>query len=305
MEQPIALYLDLKAGEDPDLEVVARASISFVAAIREMAFVLDPSLEVRVGLESSTEGSLSLNSILKAVRGKPKKATLVALMIAAAIWMGKELSSYAIGKVLDRLLDAQDRAQLSDEEVDRIAAAVKRAMENKVAEKHIKQVFRELETDPTITGVAVTTTGNNPPAPDNIVPRSEFLARSSTEVVPDTAPRRRSKKTKERVTLIAPVLLDRTRKWKFYLPQIGEFGAKIEDEKFLRSLVSGRRKVSMRGGIQMDVVLETRESFVAGAWVVVERAIIQVDRVRSPTRGETKDLFAQLAKEKHGSDDED
>ena len=66
--EPISLYVDLHPGEAPDLEVVARAAIAWSEAIKEIAFLLDPSTEVRIELKSGTEGSLSLNGLLKAVR---------------------------------------------------------------------------------------------------------------------------------------------------------------------------------------------------------------------------------------------
>ena len=63
--EPLTFYLELEPGTKADLEVVARASLAFASAVREIAFVLDPSLSMRVELVSGTEGSLSLNSLLR------------------------------------------------------------------------------------------------------------------------------------------------------------------------------------------------------------------------------------------------
>jgi len=68
MEQqpvPFSLHIDLNENSAADLEVVAKASLSLAAALREAAFVLDPSLDFRIELVSGTESSLSLNSIFK------------------------------------------------------------------------------------------------------------------------------------------------------------------------------------------------------------------------------------------------
>src|ERR1041385_2963429 len=65
---PISLYIDLERGQKADLEAVARASLAFAATIRDIAFVLDPSVDIRVELASGTESSLSLKPVLR--RGK-------------------------------------------------------------------------------------------------------------------------------------------------------------------------------------------------------------------------------------------
>jgi hypothetical protein len=287
MEQPITLYLELEEGEPADLEVVARASIAFAQVIRETAYIIDPSIDVRIGFASGTEGSLSLNSIIKAIGKKVRDpATLRAIFMAVLLYFARELRDYNIHKAIESALGREEK--LSQEDIDRIADAVARANKNKDADKHARQVYRELEADKTIKGVAVTDRPGRPP-PENIVPRSEFLARSNVQVVP-TDPKKRTSTTRERVTLISPVLLDQTRSWKFWLPQIGQFGARVEDQKFIRSLVSGRRKIPMRGGIQMDVVLVTHEVNEVGVWEVNERVVKEVLRVlRMPA---TLDLFA-------------
>lgn len=84
---PISLYLDLEPGQVADLEVVARASLAFAAAVKDLAYVIDPSLELRIELASGTEGSLSLNSLLKSIRGKEGEAiTLAAIALVILNW---------------------------------------------------------------------------------------------------------------------------------------------------------------------------------------------------------------------------
>jgi hypothetical protein len=49
---PVNIYLDLEPGQKPDLEATARAMLAFTAAVNELAYVIDPGLEVRIDLGS-------------------------------------------------------------------------------------------------------------------------------------------------------------------------------------------------------------------------------------------------------------
>jgi hypothetical protein len=91
VEAPLSLYLDLKPGLKADLEVTARAALAFASAIREVAYVIDPALELRIELESGTDGSLCLNAILRAVR--PKDLFTKRNLIAIASAVGLECDS--------------------------------------------------------------------------------------------------------------------------------------------------------------------------------------------------------------------
>ena len=54
-DTPISLYLELVPDQKADLEVVARAALAFDAAIKELAYIIDPGMEIKVELESGTE----------------------------------------------------------------------------------------------------------------------------------------------------------------------------------------------------------------------------------------------------------
>lgn len=79
--QPINLYLDIEPGQVADIEVVARAALAFSKTIKEVVFVLDPSLEIRVEIASGTPGSLSRRepSIISA---PPSRVTLEEVSLA-------------------------------------------------------------------------------------------------------------------------------------------------------------------------------------------------------------------------------
>jgi len=99
VEEPISLYLELEPGTVADLEVVAQASLAFAAAIREIAFVLDPSIEVSLKLASGTEGSLSLNTIVRTVKERlTDRRVLSAIGFTALAWFGTDVRQYIVGQ---------------------------------------------------------------------------------------------------------------------------------------------------------------------------------------------------------------
>jgi hypothetical protein len=218
------------------------------------------------------------------------KPQLYSIALVVMGWFANDIRAYGVSKFLDHYLTPEQRASLSDEDIQRIIKAAQASIEGKVAKAPVQQIYRELERDTAIKGVGASTVpGVRPP---NIVPRDEFQTRAGLVSEADNRkPSKRAKITKERVTLISPVLLPRDRSWKFYAPQYGEFGAKIKDEKFLDSILSGKRKISMRVGIQLDVELETIEERIGHVWLVKDRTIKNVIRVR-PALSLARDLFS-------------
>ena len=100
---PVSLYVDLEAGQKPDLEAVARAALAFASAIRETAYIFDPSMTVRVELVSGTDGSLSLNSLIRSIRPGDviTKKRLIALAVTAALWFTHETGRWTYDEVLN------------------------------------------------------------------------------------------------------------------------------------------------------------------------------------------------------------
>ena len=100
--QRISLYLDLVPGQKADLEVVARAALAFSAAVKEAAFILHPGMEITLELQSGTEGSLSLNTIIRWVKATavPDRATLRALGYLVLVWFAADVRTYGVGEVL-------------------------------------------------------------------------------------------------------------------------------------------------------------------------------------------------------------
>src|SRR5438874_1636491 len=121
---PVSLYIDLEDGQKPDLEVIARASLAFAAAIRETAHITDPSIAVRVELISGTDGSLSLNTAIRAVRAASARVvtreSLIAVAATVATWFTLETEKWAYEKILDHVTGMEAGLHLTEAELDRI-----------------------------------------------------------------------------------------------------------------------------------------------------------------------------------------
>lgn len=286
--EPISLYLELAPGEVADLEVVARASLAFVQAIREVAFVVDPGIDISVGLSSGTEGSLSLNSVIMAIKkfATPDKAKLKVIALVILGWFGNDVRTYGVIETLNMLFKGVDaRQNLSDDDINRIAVEITRVMDSGVGRKQVERVYRELDRDKRVQGVGASQAQNvRPPV---IVPRSDFRRRGGMleESVAIIGSSSRSRTYPIRVTLISPVLIPGTRKWKFLSYSEGEFGAHMRDYVFLQRTLTGANYLSMKEGIEMDVLMEVTEKLVDGVWVIRDRSITHVIEVhyKDPT----------------------
>jgi hypothetical protein len=283
MSETLSLYLDLEAGRTADLEVVARAAIAFSEAVRELAYVLDPTLELRVELASGTPGSLSLDTVLRAVKGAdPQKVKAVVWAVMA--YFAVKTSDYAIEKVLDAGYDAATAKPpvaeqvLSQEEMEKLSEMVAR----KVAAPHVARVYEELEKDTAVKGVGASQKPGTRPA--SIVPRSEFQARAhpapATKTIVVQASERTSTWHKD-VVLISPVLIDSKRKWKLKDGD-REFGAAVKDQEFLKNMLSGSLPVPLAAGIHMDVTLEVLEKKENGVWVPKSFSVTKVNDLKPP-----------------------
>jgi hypothetical protein len=102
----------------------------------------------------------------------------------------------------------------------------------------------------------------------------------------------RERVTRETLVLVAPVLLESNRKWRFR-SGAGEFGASIDDQKFLLDVLTGRRNVPMRGGILMDVELKTlEEKGNDGLWKPIDRHVLRIFEMREPPHQASIDFSA-------------
>jgi hypothetical protein len=286
LEEKISLYIGLEPDTKADFEVVGRAAAAFADVVREIAYILEPGLEIKLEFDSGTEGSLSLNALLKSTTPTDRRAALIAIAMVVGGWFVQDLRTYGVGKFMDAYLTPEQKKELSDADVDRIAKRLKDVMDGKIAKEPVQQVYRELERDKAIKSVGTVTKPGT--KPDNPVPREQFQTIAGVLPSIQTTPKKRKKTSRERLTLISPVLLLGTRHWRFR-SSAGEFGYTIEDEGFLTSLLSGRRKIPMKEGIQITAIILTEEENEGEVWVVKDRHIMNIERVHRPLRQD--DLF--------------
>jgi hypothetical protein len=286
----------LKEGEKADFEVVGRAAAAFAEAVKEISYILEPGLEVRLEFDSGTEGSLKLKAILKSVHSpESRRAALLAIIGTVGTVLITDLRGYGTGKLLDRLFAAEQRQQLSDEDVERIAKAVMDIKQGRIAKAPMQQMFKQLDRDPTIESVGAITKPDDKPS--DPVPRSEFQIRAGIAPIVQTSPRSRTTPSTERLTMIRPVLLDSDRPWRFDSP-LGEVPYRMDDKKFLKDLLDGKVHLPMKKGIQITAKVETDEEFEGGVWVPILRRITKVTRVHK--KPESEDLFSDSKKRKGG-----
>lgn len=275
---PISLYIDLYDGQVADLEVVANAALAFSSAVRDIAFIVDPSIEVRVELASGTQGSLSLNSLIRLVRGKVSAASLKKLAFGILLYFTLEARDFVTEKIMEVLAgEVVDEKQELATKADLEEFA--RQLKERPVNPHIQNVYRELERDPAIRGVGATVSTLK--RPDQIVPRSQFSVRSGTQLIVEKDFRRRVLKEQAIAVLISPVLVPGTRRWKLRTAS-GEHGYTIKDKDFINAVLSGRTPIPMVSGIELNVDIETVEEFRDGVWQIVERDVTQVRGLTNP-----------------------
>jgi hypothetical protein len=184
-------------------------------------------------------------------------------------------------------------AEVSDEDVERIAKAVIDINNGKIAKAPLQQLFRQLDRDPNIDSVGAITKPNDKPS--NPIPRSEFPSRAGIVPAIQATPRSRATQSTERLTLIRPVLLDTDRPWRFESP-LGELPYRMDDKAFLKGLLDGKTHLSMKKGIQITAKVETDEELEGGVWIAKLRKIVRVLRVHKKTPAD--DLFSSSEKVK-------
>ncbi|MER8603351.1 hypothetical protein NKH48_06120 [Mesorhizobium sp. M1233] len=282
------LYLDLVPGELADLEVVAKASLAFANAVREIAYIVDPSLSIKLELESGTEGSLSLNSVIRFIEKQiPDPVTRKIIVVSVVLWFMKEVGAAVLGVGVSLIL-TNDPA-ITDQDAERIAERVQQLLERKVAKKPVQDVYRELNKDKSIKGVGVSTGKGD--RPRSIVPREQFPERMEDPEEPADDQQTRSHTDRMVLTLISPVLQKNDNKWRF-LSKDGIIYVGIKDDEFLSDLLTGRSNITMRSGIVIlaDVEIKEKKDAAKKVWVIAERNLIKAIRVK--TSDDAGDLFA-------------
>ena len=172
--------------------------------------------------------------------------------------------------------------------------AVKDLMEGKIAKAPLKEMFKQLERDEKIKSVGTVIKPRTKPI--RPIPRSDFPIPAGIIQQAEKSLQKRKVRSSERLVLISPVLLSADRVWRFRTLS-GEASYLIKDVPFLESLLSGRRNLRMKEGIELTATVETHEIYEGGIWVPKERDIVKVTRIHRK-RERQGDLFAQPKKPK-------
>lgn len=290
---PISLYFDVPKGEHADLEVVARATLDWVAAIRDIAAVIAPGIEIQIEFVESAEGSVWLSNLIKAAKDGDRKAL--------ASITGGVVMFFALGPFLHVQTDLGDefwarlghvhKVEITEADKDDIAKTVVEAIgKTDVAERR-RQLIRQVEKDDQITAVGVGLSPS-PNGPDVRIPRAEFPAYGAAEPAVREAARKRTE-TKEniRVKIIRANLEEGESKprWRF---QDGDekWSADIEDAEFVLALNAEQTGLPLAVGqtLVVDVAIDSR--FADGVWQESNRRITHVREPHVNRRQEALDL---------------
>lgn len=286
MQETITLYLGLKPGEKADFEVVGLAAAAFAEMVKEIAYFQEPLTEVRLEFESGLEGSLELKAILKTLgSGDGRRGLLIGIISTVGILLINDIRTYGVGKLLDRYLMPEQRQQLSDEDIQRIANAVKDVTEGKIAKAPAQNMYRQLDRDPAIESVGSVAKPNTKPI--DPVPRSQFQTRAGLVPNVEPTPRSRTSVTNDLLTVISPVFLNADRTWRFQ-SAFGEQSYHMADLDFLADALNG--KFQFKEGVQITAEVETLEVLEGGVWVPKRRTILKV--LRRHRQPKQPDLFA-------------
>jgi hypothetical protein len=290
---PISLYLKIEQGQFADLMVVSRASIELVGAINALAEFMDPTARIKVTIQSGTEGSLKLNSVVEWLTGREmneeeekrakRRALILGFVVSGSWWLLDGIGSHYLSKSLDAL----DRRVIEwiqetdiEEDVEEIAQECRGfmidVMRNKIGEDSRRRFYAELERDPVITGVGIAPKHDT--VPKVIVPRDEFgeLAREP-EMARETEKRVRTER--QEMLVVQPRLTSDNRAWRF-AANAAEFAARITDRQFLSETLSGRNKLTLAEGLVMDADVEFEEEGTEGVWTIKSRTIVKVHDVK-------------------------
>lgn len=276
---PISIYFGVDEGERASLEVIARATLEWTEAIRSLAFIIDPGLEVRVEFVESEDGSVWLSNLVRAVKeGDEKALKALAIGILAFFAIGPALHLQAdFGDELFKALGHEDTVVLSDTEKQDIVNRVIEGIEKTNLLERRQAIIREVERDPAIRSVGVDTVPRRE-GPRVKISRSEFPsygARTDQVVLPPERDTRQLLGID--VIVVRPTLRkgeDRPR-WRFEKGG-SEWSATIEDDEFIWAVRNGQTGLAMAIGERMKINVALDQEMQEGEWVIVNRRVTRV-----------------------------
>lgn len=261
--------------------------------IREVGYVIAPDVAFRVELRSGSEGSLGLNTVIRAL-GSIDAKTLRRIAAAVGAWFALEAGSWTVGQLMDAVAGS-DETHLTEEDYARITEMIEKGTGRTEAQR----VYRELERDPAIRGVGVTSEPGQ--RPSIIVPRSEFRVRAGYGTPRVETVQRRVTDDRFEAILIKPVLVPHSTRRRRFSTAHGEISLVMKDDQFVDDLLSGARPAPMLLGLVVDMAVETMEELVDGVWTVTGRSVQKVYGIRAIDRS----LTLPFGHDHESDDDED
>lgn len=276
IEQPLTIYFDLSPDSRPTIGTVGQAMVQFEKMAGEAIYLMEPGVEFSLVYQYSASGSLRIIAGLRGLVTKKRLSTLALIIVTTLVNNG---FSHFQGKAMDEAIRAvagDEGTTLTDEDIARIADAVRNIEKSNTVTEPRREFFRAVEPDQAITGVGAAPSEKAEP-PAVIVPRSEFGDRSGSAPVEilsaQTEPRVLSERIE--VVLVQPPLIESTRQWRFFSSG-REFGAKMLDERFKQQILDGTTDLKLAGGVILDVTLETTQENIDGLWHNKAFAIAEV-----------------------------
>jgi hypothetical protein len=243
---------------------------------------------VQIGIQGHADGSLWEDLLLQLDKAKAEyhsRPTRYGFAIAALVWLMtpplERIRDDAWRPILDKYLP-----EATDEDLVEAKRIISIAETGNVAVRQKQQFYREVARD---TGIVAVSANIDREKPTWSVQRNAFPAYSgqSPTIESDLD---RTTVGPMRVIILSPVLEVSNRRWKFATAQ-GEFGAAIKDRDFLESIVAGETRVKMRGGVELDVELETKERLIGGVWTITERNVLRVFEINEPPASRQGSMF--------------
>ena len=301
--QPISFYIDLYPNTKADLEVIAEASLAFVRALRAAAYEVSPEHELKVEFVSGTEGSLSINSILRFISSKTgfTPLQLATLAVTTTTFTAAGFANWGLGKGADAILEmitgpkAQEISTmngLSPETIQEIAVAVGKVLRAPEVQKQVSQIYKTLDKDVSVRGIGIRLDDLRIP-PEHIVLRSEFKERVLDARELQAVESHRNREVLETVKLVTAVLDPKSRrKWVIETSE-GVRSATMSDKAFVSRLESGKITTRLSAQMQLEADLVFTETKTRGNWKTTGVSITRVRRIILPNSAES--LLSALA----------
>jgi len=282
----LGFYVGVQEGEFADLEVVAAAAISWAQSIKAAATALYPEETIRVSLIAAEPGSSrwlakveqsAPNKLVEEGKRRWKRVPAIfQLTLGLAVAWPTTLKP-TIEYYRDEITAAAKALGLSSADVEKAKQDADKARATPQVEASQKQVFRTLQRDPKITGVASGIprgSGWRPP----LIPSSQFAEADGLFLAEEQSPHERVLPLTLDVLLVSPQLENAPKTWRFRQEGLPPFGAVMRDKAFLAALDRDAVRESMRTKIPMTIRLEVKQRLVNGEWKDVPRtrSVVQV-----------------------------